>query len=73
MCHVVRTFPVPLERAGNAGTPVTLGDLIDKTPKEQISKVMLEEKVFDTWFGGRTALLGNGRSTNLSFAQVNVL
>ncbi|KAI9233912.1 MAG: hypothetical protein BYD32DRAFT_490079 [Podila humilis] len=59
MCHVVRTFPVPLEREGNAGTPVTLGDLIDKTSKEQISKVMLEEKVFNTWFGRRTVLLGN--------------
>ncbi|KAF9211138.1 hypothetical protein BGZ59_008476 [Podila verticillata] len=59
MCHVVRTFPVPLERVGNAGTPVTLGDLIDKTSKEQISKVMLEEKVFNTWFGRRTVLLGN--------------
>lgn len=36
-----------------------MGDLIDKTPKELISKVMLEEKLLDSWYG-RTALLGDG-------------
>ncbi|CAO3572650.1 unnamed protein product [Mortierella alpina] len=52
MCKQVRDFPVP--RNG-----MTLGDLIDNTPKEYISKVMLEEKLFDTWYGGRMVLLGD--------------
>lgn len=41
---------------------MTMGDLIDRTPKELISKVMLEEKLFETWFGGRVVLLGDGMS-----------
>ncbi|KAI1311585.1 hypothetical protein EDD11_003360 [Mortierella claussenii] len=36
-----------------------VGDIIDKTPKDLISKVILEEKVFLTWHYGRTALLGD--------------
>lgn len=56
MCNEVRDFPIP----GGNGT-LTLGDLIDNTPKSQISKVMLEEKVFDTWYGARTVLIGDGK------------
>ncbi|KAF9109651.1 hypothetical protein BGX27_007366 [Mortierella sp. AM989] len=37
-----------------------LGDLIDDTPNELISKVFLEEKLFETWHHGRTALIGDG-------------
>ncbi|KAF9973363.1 hypothetical protein BGZ73_003414 [Actinomortierella ambigua] len=37
----------------------TLGDIIDKTPREFISKVMLEEKSFDSWYHGRAVLLGD--------------
>ncbi|KAG0366221.1 hypothetical protein BGZ54_005655 [Gamsiella multidivaricata] len=37
-----------------------LGDLFDNTPKEAISKVVLEEKVFETWKHGRTVLIGDG-------------
>ncbi|CAO3568910.1 unnamed protein product [Mortierella alpina] len=54
MCGDVRDFPIP----GGDGT-LTLGDLIDNTPKAQISKVMLEEKVFDTWHAARTVLIGD--------------
>ncbi|KAG0008247.1 hypothetical protein BGZ80_003655, partial [Entomortierella chlamydospora] len=53
MCEQIKDFPVP--RNG-----MTLGDLIDMTPKEYISKVMLEEKLFSTWYGGRMVLLGDG-------------
>ncbi|KAF9400420.1 hypothetical protein BGX21_004360 [Mortierella sp. AD011] len=53
MCEEIKDFPVP--RNG-----MTLGDLIDLTPKEYISKVMLEEKLFNTWYGGRMVLLGDG-------------
>ncbi|KAF9192280.1 hypothetical protein BGZ51_005849 [Haplosporangium sp. Z 767] len=37
----------------------TLGDLIDATPRDLISKVFLEEKMFQTWYHGRTALIGD--------------
>ncbi|KAF8983517.1 hypothetical protein BGZ52_000839 [Haplosporangium bisporale] len=56
MCKEVRHFKVP---GGKDGHILTIGDLIDRTPKELISKVMLEEKIFDTWYGGRTVLLGD--------------
>ncbi|KAF9428633.1 hypothetical protein BGZ94_001656 [Podila epigama] len=56
MCKEVRHFKVP---GGKNGAQLTIGDLIDKTPREFISKVMLEEKIFDTWYSGRTVLLGD--------------
>ncbi|KAG0320037.1 hypothetical protein BG000_003715 [Podila horticola] len=56
MCKQIRHFKIPGGKDGN----LTLGDLIDKTPKHLISKVMLEEKIFSTWHGGRTVLLGDG-------------
>ncbi|KAF9942808.1 hypothetical protein BGZ67_010440 [Mortierella alpina] len=37
----------------------TLADVIDKTPKERMSKVLLEEKFFETWYHNRTVLLGD--------------
>lgn len=55
MCDETRGFPIP----GGNGT-LTMGDLYDRTPKNLISKVMLEEKVFETWHSGRVALLGDG-------------
>ncbi|KAG0204437.1 hypothetical protein BGX28_003619 [Mortierella sp. GBA30] len=54
MCNDVRGFPIP----GGDGA-LTLGDLIDNTPKDQITKAVLEEKVFDTWYHGRTVLIGD--------------
>ncbi|KAF9321207.1 hypothetical protein BG003_003031 [Podila horticola] len=57
MCNQVRDFKVP---GGKDGKVHTLGDLIDRTPKDRISKIMLEEKMFSTWHGGRVALLGDG-------------
>ncbi|KAF9324164.1 hypothetical protein BG006_000810 [Podila minutissima] len=56
MCKEVRHFKVP---GGKDGQILTIGDLIDRTPNDLISKVMLEEKIFDTWYGGRTVLLGD--------------
>ncbi|KAF9428900.1 hypothetical protein BGZ94_000561, partial [Podila epigama] len=52
MCKEVWDFPVPRAE-------MTIGDLINATPKDCISKVMLEEKLFDTWHAGRTVLLGD--------------
>ncbi|KAF9427025.1 hypothetical protein BGZ76_002500 [Entomortierella beljakovae] len=36
-----------------------LGDFIEKTPRERISKVFLEEKMFQTWYHGRVVLIGD--------------
>ncbi|KAG0285168.1 hypothetical protein BGZ96_010526 [Linnemannia gamsii] len=55
MSEQVRDFPVISGRTEG----VTIGDLIDWSPKEMISKVMLEEKVFETWFDCRTVLIGD--------------
>jgi len=38
----------------------TVGDLVDATPKDLISKVYLEDKMFETWTHGRIALIGDG-------------
>ncbi|KAF8929489.1 hypothetical protein BGZ52_002173 [Haplosporangium bisporale] len=56
MAKQVRDFKVP---GGKDDRILTLGDYIDRTPKELMSKVMLEEKGFKTWRGGRTVLLGD--------------
>ncbi|KAG0262252.1 hypothetical protein BG011_000158 [Mortierella polycephala] len=48
-CH---DFPSPLGG--------TMGELIDATPEDMISKVFLEDKLFDTWNFGRTVLIGDG-------------
>ena len=37
-----------------------MGDLIDLTPTDMISKVYLEHKMFETWFYKRTVLIGDG-------------
>ncbi|KAG0010495.1 hypothetical protein BGZ80_001438 [Entomortierella chlamydospora] len=51
MANACRGFPCPYGG--------TLADLIDKTPVDRISKVLLEEKFFETWYHGRTVLLGD--------------
>ncbi|KAG0293592.1 hypothetical protein BGZ96_002637 [Linnemannia gamsii] len=55
MCDETRDFPLPF----GGSNAWTLGDLYDRTPQERISKVMLEEKVFKTWYSGRTVLMGD--------------
>ncbi|KAF9343336.1 hypothetical protein BGX26_005897, partial [Mortierella sp. AD094] len=37
----------------------TMKELMDSTPKNLISKVFLEEKVFQTWYHGRSVLIGD--------------
>ncbi|KAI7819393.1 hypothetical protein BC939DRAFT_460131 [Gamsiella multidivaricata] len=51
MCNEVKDFKSPYGG--------TLGDLIDITPKDLISKVMLEDKLFQTWTSGRVVLMGD--------------
>ena len=48
----------------------TLGDIIDSTPKDLISKILLEEKFFETWHHGRIVLMGDGTFRELSIAVV---
>ncbi|KAG0354423.1 hypothetical protein BC939DRAFT_493328 [Gamsiella multidivaricata] len=36
-----------------------LGQFIDMTPRDRISKVFLEEKMFETWYYGRAVLIGD--------------
>ncbi|KAF8942581.1 hypothetical protein BGZ47_006342 [Haplosporangium gracile] len=55
MCDEVRDFRI----ISGGEKLLTLGDLINWTPKELVSKVMLEEKVFTTWSHGRTVLIGD--------------
>ncbi|KAF8931525.1 hypothetical protein BGZ47_011798 [Haplosporangium gracile] len=57
MCNEVRNYAV----ASGDGKSMVLADLIDRTPKDQITKVMLEEKLFKTWYSGRVVLLGDGK------------
>ncbi|KAK3813793.1 MAG: hypothetical protein JOS17DRAFT_760986 [Linnemannia elongata] len=54
MCEATKAFPISF-----GGGKKTLGDIYEKTPNERIAKVMLEEKVFKTWYHGRTVLLGD--------------
>ncbi|KAG0241721.1 hypothetical protein B0O80DRAFT_469005 [Mortierella sp. GBAus27b] len=51
MANYVRHQPSPFKG--------TLGDIIDKTNKDLISKIALEEKNFDAWYDGRVVLLGD--------------
>ncbi|KAF9434221.1 hypothetical protein BGZ76_008374 [Entomortierella beljakovae] len=43
----------------------TIEKLIEHTDKGRISKVLLEDKLFDTWYHGRTVLIGDGRKNYL--------
>ncbi|KAF9415981.1 hypothetical protein BGZ76_004725 [Entomortierella beljakovae] len=46
-----RDFPSPIGG--------TMGEIFDATPKEYISKIYLEEKIFKTWHHGRIVLIGD--------------
>ncbi|KAG0054782.1 hypothetical protein BGZ83_010458 [Gryganskiella cystojenkinii] len=51
MMQKVKNFKVP--------HGLTLGDLFELTPREKISRVYLEDKLFETWHHGRTVLIGD--------------
>ncbi|KAF8928859.1 hypothetical protein BGZ47_001400 [Haplosporangium gracile] len=59
MCDLVKDMPCPLGGV--------VGDIIDKTPKEQITKVILEDKFYHNWYHGRTVLLGDACHKMLPF------
>lgn len=39
-----------------------IGGLLDTTPPEQMYMHMSEERCCETWYGGRTVLLGDGKN-----------
>ncbi|KAK3825579.1 MAG: hypothetical protein J3Q66DRAFT_328072 [Benniella sp.] len=51
MINEIRNFP--------SSFGGVIGDLIDATPRDKISRVYLEEKMFETWYHGRTVLIGD--------------
>ncbi|KAG0012715.1 hypothetical protein BGZ82_002449 [Podila clonocystis] len=63
LAREVRPFKIP---GGKDGKVLTLGEYIDKTPKHLMAKVMLEEIVFKTWYGGRTVLLGDATGKDIT-------
>ncbi|KAF9435244.1 hypothetical protein BGZ76_006659 [Entomortierella beljakovae] len=69
-----KTLPLPSSVGGEG---LTMGDLIDKTPRDRISQVALEGKLltvskfFETWYSGRTVLIGDG--ANLAIQDAIVL
>ncbi|KAG0371567.1 hypothetical protein BGX24_001488 [Mortierella sp. AD032] len=42
-----------------AGTTGLVADLIARTPRERMGKVVVEERMFETWHGCRTVLIGD--------------
>ncbi|KAI1302182.1 hypothetical protein EDD11_005648 [Mortierella claussenii] len=48
----------------------TMADIFDATPKNLISKVFLEEKLFKTWYHGHTVLIGDGAVNAMQDAVV---
>ncbi|KAF9086010.1 hypothetical protein BGX23_009213 [Mortierella sp. AD031] len=62
MCDETSHFPISF-----GGGKMTLKDLYNRTPKDRIAKVMLEEKIFRTWHHGRIVFLGDAcHKVNLS-------
>lgn len=59
MCEDIKDFPI----ISGGDKMLTIQDLIDRTPAELICKVMLEEKIFKTWYSCRTVLIGDGINT----------
>ncbi|KAF9095610.1 hypothetical protein BGX23_000219 [Mortierella sp. AD031] len=62
LIEIVREFPITF--GGK------LGDIIEATPKDAISKVMLEEKLFETWYHGSIVLIGDGAMNAMQDAVI---
>ncbi|KAF9091930.1 hypothetical protein BGX27_001927, partial [Mortierella sp. AM989] len=59
LCDQVRHYKCPFGG--------TIGDLMERTPPGRLSKVMLEEKYFQTWWHMRTVLVGDACHKHLPF------
>ncbi|KAF9026170.1 hypothetical protein CPC16_003889 [Podila verticillata] len=58
----------PLPKRVRTTIPGTVGEIIDATPEERVSKVMLESKLFKAWSYDRTVLIGDACHKLLPFA-----
>ncbi|KAF9144556.1 hypothetical protein BGX30_012355 [Mortierella sp. GBA39] len=48
----------------------TMGELIRTTPQDEVSRIFLEEKLFDTRYHGRIALIGDGAVSAMQEATI---
>ncbi|KAG0027284.1 hypothetical protein BGZ82_009046 [Podila clonocystis] len=64
MIDEISSFPIKLGGV--------LGDLVEATDKDRISRVYIEEKIFQTWNYGRTALIGDGAVNAIQDAVILV-
>jgi len=39
----------------------TVGDLIVSTPDGEVCRAFIEDKLYETWYHGRTVLIGDGK------------
>ncbi|KAI1315993.1 hypothetical protein EDD11_010575 [Mortierella claussenii] len=71
--------PLQVEEMANACRDLvcpyggTMADLIDKTPLDRISKVLLEEKFFETWYHERTVLMGDACHKGAAQAMLDAI
>ncbi|KAF9144964.1 hypothetical protein BG015_012052 [Linnemannia schmuckeri] len=49
---------------------LSMGELIRATPRDRISRIFLEEKLFDTWHHGRVVLIGDGAVNAMQDAAI---
>ncbi|KAG0381007.1 hypothetical protein BGX24_001195 [Mortierella sp. AD032] len=67
--HLPDSIPGLLPRRQTpTAKPGTVGEIIDATPNDRVSKVMLESKMFKTWYHERTVLIGDACHKILPFA-----
>ncbi|KAF9551987.1 hypothetical protein EC957_000060 [Mortierella hygrophila] len=65
LVNTIRNYPIAF-----GGEGAVLGDILDVTPKDVISKVMLEEKLFETWYDGNIVLIGDGAINAMQDATI---
>jgi hypothetical protein len=53
-----KNFKLPI---GANGQSITIGELMDHTPAQNMYKWPVEVKLFTTWYNARTVLMGDGK------------
>ncbi|KAF8933054.1 hypothetical protein BGZ47_011060 [Haplosporangium gracile] len=72
MCEQVKDF-ADINGDGEEDRNMTLADLLKWSSEDQISKVMLEEKVFQTWYDCRAVLIGEAMEDTQSFHLIETM
>ncbi|KAF9155767.1 hypothetical protein BG015_008697 [Linnemannia schmuckeri] len=65
LANTIRNYPIAF-----GGEGAVLGDILDVTPKDVMSKIMLEEKLFETWYDGNIVLIGDGAINAMQDATI---